>query len=889
MPKYVADSPKLDLTSVLRNNKHQTYENVDVLKSWPAQPPSDLDASQLAALRRILTKQLAIVQGPPGTGKTFVSVQAVKVMLANRKPGDPPIVIACQTNHSIDQILRQIADFEPDFVRLGGMSKDKDVIRPRTLYEVRKQTSEPALAGSLAGNARKKIRQLQTGIATLLIPLQADKKPTDASLLQRLGLITEAQTNSLQAGASQWVQTKLSNPNEAANAFTVWLDKLLVKVDPKQLPEEFGFEFEEADLEFEQLKELEAENVAKDDEDFETLLGPVHAIADNFTCRKVPGMTAAKVQDALKEQDMWNMPEAVRGSVYRHLQTEMKKSLLTAFRAKAKAFNELAAQRRIGGWESDECILKKQKIIGMTTTGLSKYRGLLAALEPRIVLIEEAAETLEAPITVACLPSLQHLILVGDHQQLRPHTHVKAHEDKPYYLNVSLFERMINNKVDFDVLCKQRRMVPEIRRLLYPIYGNLIKDHASVLDPTKRPPVPGMGGVNSFFFAHQWPEQRDDHMSSFNPDEADMIVGLVEHLVYNGVSTDDITLLTFYNGQRKHLLSCLRQSASLAGRRFNVVTVDSYQGEENKIVILSLVRSNDKGQIGFLNIDNRVCVALSRAMCGFYIFGNGKLLWDHSKTWKRVIDIMAGKKHKEGRPQIEPIGRVDQALPVRCSNHNNVVKIEKPSDWEKTNGGCELKCDGRLPCGHGCELKCHPFAHDLIICRQPCDKALPCGHGKCEAACGEVCSCKACTQKPGPIVITNSPEKIGADGKEAALRSKSSSESWSSYARDETVRYAIAASAPLPAHVEEKTNQTVGTGPKLFDIAQTEQRMSLLALEHGRNAFVGGGIPEPVTPQEMIDGDGARWKWKEEFQPVVSVVQEKGHVRDWSREDSLLD
>ena len=86
-------------------------------------------------------------------------------------------------------------------------------------------------------------------------------------------------------------------------------------------------------------------------------------------------------------------------------------------------------------WELDYNYLKQAKIIGMTTTGLSKYRGLIQSLKPKIVLVEEAAETLEAFVSVACfktyvwhsswqmmglkVSSLEHLILVGDHLQLR--------------------------------------------------------------------------------------------------------------------------------------------------------------------------------------------------------------------------------------------------------------------------------------------------------------------------------------------------------------------------------------------------------------------------------------------------------------------------------------
>jgi helicase required for RNAi-mediated heterochromatin assembly 1 len=113
---------------------------------------------------------------------------------------------------------------------------------------------------------------------------------------------------------------------------------------------------------------------------------------------------------------------------------------------------------RIGQWEQDCRLLGQQRLIGMTNTGLSKYRGLIASLRPRIVLVEEAAESLEAPVTAACLPSLEHLVLVGDHQQLRPHCQVREFENEPYNFNLSLFERMVYNDIEIDCLSRQRRM-----------------------------------------------------------------------------------------------------------------------------------------------------------------------------------------------------------------------------------------------------------------------------------------------------------------------------------------------------------------------------------------------------------------------------------------------
>jgi superfamily I DNA and/or RNA helicase len=56
-------------------------------------------------------------------------------------------------------------------------------------------------------------------------------------------------------------------------------------------------------------------------------------------------------------------------------------------------------------------------------------------------------------------------------------------------------------------------------------------------------------------------------------------------------------------------------------KEVRIMVVDNFQGEENDIILLSLVRSNTEAKIGFLKTENRVCVALSRAKMGFYIIG----------------------------------------------------------------------------------------------------------------------------------------------------------------------------------------------------------------------------------------------------------------------------
>lgn len=146
------------------------------------------------------------------------------------------------------------------------------------------------------------------------------------------------------------------------------------------------------------------------------------------------------------------------------------------------------------------------------------------------------------------LDSLEQLILVGDHKQLQAHCNIGALEGAPYHMNVSMFERLVSNSIGFTMLNTQRRMIPDVRKLLciepVPFYTELY-DHPSVKDRVvKRPPVPGMGGKDTYFFHHSWPETRNSDSSKQNQDEAEMIAGFFQYLVLNGMKHSQITVLT---------------------------------------------------------------------------------------------------------------------------------------------------------------------------------------------------------------------------------------------------------------------------------------------------------------------------------------------------------
>ncbi|KAK2748934.1 hypothetical protein FQN57_007217 [Myotisia sp. PD_48] len=658
-PEYLQARGVINLSSAMANEGEQL--SADIRRPWPPHPKT-LDSSQWMALKHILTQRLSIVQGPPGTGKTYVSVVALKIMLENMRSDDPPIIIAAQTNHALDQLLRLAAEFEPNYIRLGGRSMDPD-IKKRTLFEVRQKANLPFIAGGALSPARRILRELTSVTLKLFTPFRIENSniPLQPSFLLELGLITLFQHDSLLRGAAGWVHT-----NDRNDPMSAWLGDNLVKYEVVYKTETFGFDEEEIDIEYEQLKELEREQGLLDEDDYESLKGQYIALREFFVARVARNNSDQDVDERyLRLGDLWNVPLAARAAVYASLQRRAKEAVLQKFREILVKYNEACKEITIGKWERDSVILQEARIIGMTTTGLSKYRGLVSSIKPKIILIEEAAEVLEAPIAAACIESLQHLILVGDHQQLQGSCALEELEDEPFYLNVSMFERLVRNSFPYAKLAMQRRMRPEIRKILAPIYADL-QDHPSVIN---RANVPGMGGVNSYFFTHTWLESSDSLSSRFNASEAKMVIGFYIYLHMNGVPVKDMTILTFYNGQRKMILKSLKSHPLFQHEYTKVVTVDSYQGEENEIVLLSLVRSNEKEQIGFLENEHRICVALSRAKAGFYIFGNAELLSVASGLWWQVAQIL--------RKQPKRIGLQ-----------------------------CQVKCGRLLPCGHKCAEVC---------------------------------------------------------------------------------------------------------------------------------------------------------------------------------------
>lgn len=231
---------------------------------------------------------------------------------------------------------------------------------------------------------------------------------------------------------------------------------------------------------------------------------------------------------------------------------------------------------------------------------------------------------------------------------------------------------------------------------------------------------------------HTQPESKPDSRSGvadsyINLFEVNMVMALVQYLIGTGeYGLREIAILTPYNGQLAEFETRLRRgmcSSWLSEKDLETLidlnvlnpdhinraektqfpmtnmvqlaTIDSFQGEEAKVVILSTVRSNPENKTGFLKTDNRINVACSRARNGFYIIGNSSLM-ARVPMWRTIIN------HLKRRSKI---GRAFQTCCFRHGSHH--MKISRPKDFKKIPI-CQVVCGEQLSSGDVCMELCHP-------------------------------------------------------------------------------------------------------------------------------------------------------------------------------------
>ena len=241
-------------------------------------------------------------------------------------------------------------------------------------------------------------------------------------------------------------------------------------------------------------------------------------------------------------------------------------------------------------------------------------------------------------------------------------------------LDISMFQRLIESGHPHVVLHLQNRMRDEIAELLRVlcIYKKLETNPVT----TGRNKAPGCVRTSLFFWSHSEPEAKSG-FSYYNEAEAQMVSHLAIWMAkQRNVGLDKVTVIAAYKEQvrliREQITQLFQQDdfaralpgSPLLARQaepgekdeklrspIRVESIDNFQGDENDIIIVSLVRSSPPTQdgtveqlIGHLCIRNRLCVAVSRARCGLYMVGNAALLQAKSENWSKVINHLRKKE-----------------------------------------------------------------------------------------------------------------------------------------------------------------------------------------------------------------------------------------------------
>ncbi len=287
-------------------------------------------------------------------------------------------------------------------------------------------------------------------------------------------------------------------------------------------------------------------------------------------------------------------------------------------------------------------VLLKCQIVACTLVGASHKK--LKGMRFTTVFMDEAGQALEPASWIPVLKA-DRIVMAGDHQQLPPT--IKSFEAGKKGLSTTLFEKAIKRN-DADVMLKEQyRMHEKIMRFSSAyFYDSNLKANESVAQKTiftNDSPLEFIDTAGTGFFESMNRETK----SSLNKEEAVLVF---KHLAkyweeikeaqINPV--ESIGIISPYKAQIEVLNNLLIDS-DLPEELKNIIsinTVDSFQGQERDIIYISLVRSNETGQIGFLSDERRMNVAMTRAKMKLVVVGDSATIASKNKFYNEFIDYV---------------------------------------------------------------------------------------------------------------------------------------------------------------------------------------------------------------------------------------------------------
>ncbi|ODQ56754.1 hypothetical protein WICANDRAFT_65637 [Wickerhamomyces anomalus NRRL Y-366-8] len=326
----------------------------------------------------------------------------------------------------------------------------------------------------------------------------------------------------------------------------------------------------------------------------------------------------------------------------------------------------------MGSWfNTATTIVQDSQVIFTTISGAGN--NLFKDIKIPMVIMDESTQSSEAATLVPLtLKGVSKFVFVGDEKQLSALSKVP-------FLTQSLFERILKNGTygDPHVLNVQYRMHPKISEFpVQKFYKGKLNDGVLEVDRFMDEKLDAISFLDYGFSEMETKVSNPDKngFSFENSQEASIVLDTVTHL-YNirQVSHNDIGIITPYSAQRDLIAQFLFEDINVnpenlpiedtvAANEIDdddvvhedvvekhssrvklvndlmVSSIDAFQGREKKIIIFSCVRSNSKGNFGFLKDPRRLNVALTRASHTLIIIGNKSCLSKGDELWADLID-----------------------------------------------------------------------------------------------------------------------------------------------------------------------------------------------------------------------------------------------------------
>ncbi len=279
--------------------------------------------------------------------------------------------------------------------------------------------------------------------------------------------------------------------------------------------------------------------------------------------------------------------------------------------------------------KAERFLLQDAQVI-CSTPALSNS-GLLQNMNFEVLFFDEAGQATDSLIWIPLLKS-KKIIMAGDHKQLGPT--IKSEEARKARAETSLFESLMIKGASSTLLDVQYRMNEKIMNFSNnKFYKGKLKSHITVKEHTLN-----ANDQSPFCFIDTagagYNEENDDKSTSIkNKEEAIYLINYLKKLVESTKENFSIGIISPYLAQMNELKQLVKENSI---ENVQVSTVDGFQGQEKDLILISCVRSNSIGEIGFLRDYKRMNVALTRARKKLVVIGDSATLGSD----KFYIDMM---------------------------------------------------------------------------------------------------------------------------------------------------------------------------------------------------------------------------------------------------------